>query len=243
MFSGFTDETFQFFAAIRFNNNVSFFHSNHDWYERAVREPLKDLAAELGETVLSIGENLETRPEKVVSRINRDIRFSKDKSPYRDHMWLSFRRPGTPQGSELCIYVAVDVSGCEVGFGIHDQVRPLMNAIRREIRVNPEGFERDARAAFSALTLGGEAYRRMKVPENLPPLCAQFYPLKGFWMFKGFTDPELLRSPRLAEEIRQTLRVHIAPLFRHIASLPPETAGQCPDPSASAGHTNPSAIN
>ena len=151
MFSGFTDETFQFFAAIRFNNNVSFFHANHDWYERAVREPLKDLAAELGETVLSIGENLETRPEKVVSRINRDIRFSKDKSPYRDHMWLSFRRPGTPQGSELCIYVAVDVSGCEVGFGIHDQVRPLMNAIRREIRVNPEGFEEDAQAAHDAL--------------------------------------------------------------------------------------------
>ena len=65
----------------------------------------------------------------------------------------------------------------------------------------------------------------MKVPENLPPLCAQFYPLKGFWMFKGFTDPELLRSPRLAEEIKQTLRVHIAPLFWHIASLPPEPAG------------------
>ena len=221
MFSGFTDETFQFFAAIRFNNNVSFFHANHDWYECAVREPLKDLAAELGETVLSICENLETRPEKVVSRINRDVRFSKDKSPYRDHMWLSFRRPGAPQGSELCIYVAIDVNGCEAGFGIHDQVRPLMNAIRREIRVNPEGFEEDAQAAFSALTLGGEAYRRMKVPENLPPLCAQFYPLKGFWMFKGFTD----RAGRAGCQL-----------------LAPAT-GQCPVPTASAGHTNPSAIN
>lgn len=220
MFSGFTDETFQFFAAIRFNNNPEFFHANHDWYERAVREPLKDLAADLGETVLSISDSLETRPERVVSRINRDVRFSKDKSPYRDHMWLSFRRPGAPQGSELCIYVSVNVSGCEVGFGVYDQVRPLMNAIRREIRVDPEGFERDAQAAFEALSLGGTPYRRMKTPDDLPPLCARFYPLKGFWMFRDLTDPELLRSPRLAEEIRRTMREHIAPLYRRLSSLP-----------------------
>ena len=39
MFQGFSDETFEFFMAIQFNNNTEFFHGNHDWYTRAVRTP------------------------------------------------------------------------------------------------------------------------------------------------------------------------------------------------------------
>lgn len=230
MFTGFTDETFQFFAAIRFHNTPEFFHANHDWYERSVRSPLKDLAAELGETVLEVSDRLETRPERVLSRINRDVRFSRDKSPYRDYMWLSFRRPGTPHSGELTIYFDIGSKDCGVGFGVYDLARPLMNAVRREIRVNPESFERDAQIAADRLALGGQAYRRMKIPDGLPPLCRQFYPMKGFWMERRFAEAELLRSPRLAGEVRQTIAENIRPLFRRIASLAPETEEQTPSP-------------
>ena len=41
MFKGFTNRTDEFFMAIRFNNNAQFFHENHDWYDEAVRQPLK----------------------------------------------------------------------------------------------------------------------------------------------------------------------------------------------------------
>ena len=50
MFQGFSDETFEFFMAIQFNNNTEFFHSNHDWYVDAVRRPCLELAAALSET-------------------------------------------------------------------------------------------------------------------------------------------------------------------------------------------------
>ncbi|NLG25439.1 MAG: DUF2461 domain-containing protein, partial [Clostridiales bacterium] len=45
MFQGFTDRTFEFFMAIRFNNNREFFLANHDWYAQAVRDPMRSLAA------------------------------------------------------------------------------------------------------------------------------------------------------------------------------------------------------
>ena len=93
MFQGYNDETFEFFMAIGFNNNVDFFHSNHDWYLRGVREPSLRLAEALSPVIEEIDDSLERRPNRVVSRINRDIRFSKDKSPYRDYIWLSFHRP------------------------------------------------------------------------------------------------------------------------------------------------------
>jgi len=109
MFQGYSDETFEFFMAIRFNNNTDFFHSNHDWYRRAVRGPSIDLAEALGPTMEAIDPSIERRPNRVVSRINRDIRFSHDKSPYRDHIWLSFHpidgSQSTAASSPLGTYV------------------------------------------------------------------------------------------------------------------------------------------
>ena len=94
MFKGFTDQTFEFFMAIRFNNNRDFFQANRDWYQCAVREPCLALAEALIPVMEDVDPDLETRPWKAVSRINRYIRFSRDKSPYRDYMWLGYRHPG-----------------------------------------------------------------------------------------------------------------------------------------------------
>ena len=107
MFQGFTDETFEFFMAIRFNNNTEFFHSNHDWYQRAVRTPCLELAAALSEAVGAVDDEIELRPNRVVSRINRDLRFSRDKSPYRDYMWLKLRREGVSPDRKVLQMIGV----------------------------------------------------------------------------------------------------------------------------------------
>ena len=75
-----------------------------DRYVRAVREPLLDLAEALGDTVRAIDPELETRPGRVLCRPNRDIRYSRDKSVYRDYMFLKFRRPGEERASTLGLY-------------------------------------------------------------------------------------------------------------------------------------------
>ncbi len=138
MFRGFGKETFEFFTAIRFNNNRAFFLENRDWYRRAVREPALELAAALAGAVRDLDPALETRPEKVVSRINRDVRFSKDKSPYRDSIWLAFRRPGVERATTLGVYFDIGADGCCYGMGYYDENRAQMNALRRQIRVAPE---------------------------------------------------------------------------------------------------------
>ena len=61
MFRGFTSRTDEFFMAIRFNNNMPFFHENHDWYDEAVRQPLKALAADLGPAIELLDPRLERR--------------------------------------------------------------------------------------------------------------------------------------------------------------------------------------
>ena len=220
MFSGFTDETFQFFTAIRFNNNPAFFHGNHDWYERAVRRPLKDLAAGMGEAVLSVDEDLETRPEKVISHINRDLRFTNDKSPYRDHMWLSFRRPGTRQSVGISIYVGIDERCVSYGFGMYDEDKRLMNGLRRQLLTAPEEFEEALTQALGKYQMFAHTYKRMKIPDAVPESLRGYYPLRGFYVDREITDPELLRSPLLLTTICGDLPA-LAPLYRYMAALPP----------------------
>ena len=90
MFLGFTDDTVQFFLDLKFHNNTVYFHENHDRYIETVQEPFYQMINDLSDDMRSIDPFMEIRPHKCLSRIHRDTRFSKDKSPYRDHHWFLF---------------------------------------------------------------------------------------------------------------------------------------------------------
>lgn len=224
MFNGFTDETFEFFMAIRFNNNRDFFLGNHDWYQRAVRDPALALAEALSGTVEQLDEALERRPNKVVSRINRDVRFSNDKSPYRDYIWLAFRRPGVERATTLGVYFDLGPEGASYGMGFYDENKPLMNALRRRLLQDPGPFLGTWRAAQAEFTLHTKAVKRMAIPEELSPEAREWYNLKGFYVEKELSDFDLLKSPALADEIERGYRL-ILPMYHYVASLTPEEGG------------------
>lgn len=220
MFQGYTDETFEFFMAIRFNNNTDFFHSNRDWYLRSVREPSLALAEALSPTVEWLDEDLERRPNRVVSRINRDIRFSRDKSPYRDYIWLAFRRPGEERKSTVGVYFDISDSGASYGMGFYDENKPLMNALRRKILTEPEQVLAALEGVRGEFTLFPKSYRRMAIPESVPEALRELYPLKGFYFEKSLSDFGLIKSPALADEVIAGYR-RMAPLYRLFRSLVP----------------------
>lgn len=220
MFQGYTDETFEFFMAIGFNNNTDFFHSNHDWYLRAVREPSLALAEALAPTVEQIDDALERRPNRVVSRINRDIRFSNDKSPYRDYLWLSFRRPKEDRLTSLGMYCDISCSGSNYGMGYYQGYKPLMNALRRRILLEPERILELWLPIYDEFTLYADIYRRMPIPEEVPEPLRALYPAKSFYFEKSIRDFNLIKSPALADEIIGGYK-RLGPLFRYLQELTP----------------------
>lgn len=221
MFQGFPQIGLEFFMAIRFNNNREFFLQNHGWYEEGVRTPARLLAAALGETVRDIDPELETRPEKVVSRINRDVRFSNDKSPYRDYIWIAFRKPGADRSTTMGMYFDISDSGASYGMGFYNENRPLMNALRRRILTESERVTEAVNSALDEFTLHANAFRRMAIPSEVPEELKAWYALKGFYVEKEINDFDLIRSPALADEIVRGY-LHLKPLYRYIASLTPE---------------------
>ena len=94
MFAGFSQAALDFLNDIRFNNNQAFYAANQARYERFVKRPMRELSDELAPVVQLIDPKLDTRPGRTMSRIRRDTRYTKDKSPFRDHAWLGWRYPG-----------------------------------------------------------------------------------------------------------------------------------------------------
>ena len=167
-FEGYTEDSRAFFMALRFNNNREFFQSNREWYLKSVREPSLALAEALSPAIEKIDPGIETRPHRALARINRDTRFSHDKSPYRDHVWISFRRPEEERGRFPSFFIEVGVEGVFYGMGAYAPERARMNALRRHLRLAPEEPEALLTELGGRFTLYGETYKRLAVPEELP---------------------------------------------------------------------------
>ena len=118
-FVGFPREAISFFKSLHANNDRGWFQAHKEVYERACREPMLDLMAELGPQL---------GPSKI-SRINRDIRFSSDKSPYKTHIAAGVGR----------YYVNLSRAGLYVGTGIYKPDPAALTRLRSAIDSGASG--------------------------------------------------------------------------------------------------------
>lgn len=203
MFEGFPEETIRFFLEIRFHNDASFFNEHRDDYENYVKKPFYDFIEAMAPAVRRIADDMELRPAKCLARIRRDTRFSKDKTPYRDHMWLLFRRSGEEREHSAMYWFELSPERVEWGLGFWDNNRPAMEAIRKRIREKPDevlGALKDSRIPDQGLDLFGDRYLRMAVPPGLPQQLQEIYPLKELYVKRSGVP---LRTAYTGELVRR----------------------------------------
>jgi uncharacterized protein (TIGR02453 family) len=157
----FPDEAFTFYEGLSADNSKTYWNAHKDVYERAVREPMRELLEKLAP-----GFDAEVS----MFRPYRDVRFSKDKSPYK-----------TAQGGFLEIapslgyWMQLDAEGVMVGGGFHTQDREQTNRYRAAVDASSSGAELEAIAAKLAKAgyeIGGHkvATRPRGVPADHPRL-------------------------------------------------------------------------
>ena len=224
MFSGFTEETIQFFLDLRFHNEVGYFNDNRDRYEKVVKEPFYSLIEALAPTMTTISEDIETRPLKCLARIRRDIRFTKDKSPFRDHLWFLFRRANEQKEDSVAYYVELSPSHLSWGIGFWGQNRKAMDALRRRIDTTPSVVEE----AFHKcdipnkhFQLQGDKYKRKLPPNECSPLLTGLYGLKSLHIVRVDAPFKLCYQKKLVKAIGDDFK-KLAPLYNFMRSIADE---------------------
>jgi uncharacterized protein (TIGR02453 family) len=144
-FDGFSREAFAWFEGIEANNNRDWFLAHRETYDRAVREALEDLLESFAD---EIGGRVK------LFRQNRDIRFSRDKSPYKTNTYGVVRdRPGSLAG----LYMSLSSEGFFVGTGYY-QLEPDQLARFRDAIVDDKAGPKLERAVAAARAAGVETF-------------------------------------------------------------------------------------
>jgi uncharacterized protein (TIGR02453 family) len=161
----------QFLRDLAENNDKEWFQANKKRYERDLKAPARALVTAVNAEVERLAPaHAAEDPVRQLSRINRDIRFSKDKTPYNTRIWAAFGRLGAPMGTSAGFYFGLSPEGLGVGAGAwHPEKGPLA-----ALRAHFAARYRDYRAivqepAFARAFTFGEADAYKRVPAPYPP--------------------------------------------------------------------------
>ena len=215
MFTGFSEDTISFFLDLKFHNNTAYFHENHDRYVDVVQRPFYEFIEDLGPAMIKIDPRMEIRPHKCLSRIHRDTRFSRDKSPYRDHLWLLFRREGEPREQSLMFWFELGPSRLDWGMGFWGENREALDLFRKRMRANPDGtlaLLDDLDLAGRGLLLNGSTHKRLEIPPEIPDRLRRWYCTKEMYINKISPDFRKVFSERILTEVRKDFQ-QLAPLY------------------------------
>ncbi|MDO5524142.1 MAG: DUF2461 domain-containing protein [Bacteroidia bacterium] len=223
-FSGFTPETIQFLNDLKENNFREWFQDHRELYEIELLQPFRALANTLSPAMHNIDPAFEFRPHKVLSRIYRDIRFSKNKEPYRTCLWMNFQRAGTSWENFPGYFMELSTEHCLLGMGLFAPKRRVMDAFRERIESEPGMFrELVQRTVFNrGYSVEGETYKR-PVPNPLPDFFRPWMNRKAVYVTKTLPlSDERIYSDALAHLIAEDF-THLSPLYRLMVEVMEET--------------------
>jgi len=202
-FPGFPPEGLQFFRALARHNNRDWFQPRKAIFEEQVKRPMRELVEALNGAMKSLAPEYVTDPAKAIYRIYRDTRFSKDKTPYKDHIAASFFRSGTGPHRYGGYYVHVSHKEVAVGGGVYMPEPEVLLAIRQHIAENHEKLRKILAAPAVRRTLG-ELYgaQLSRVPKGFPAT----HPAADLLRFKSLIlyvelDPALATTPQFFGEV------------------------------------------
>lgn len=217
-FVGFPRVGIEFLKKLKKNNRRDWFEKHKAEYETDVKHPMQCLIAALQPHMLSFAPEFEVNPKRSIFRIYRDVRFSKDKSPYKTHVAAHFVVRGKPKGVEGSgYYLHIEPGEVFIGAGIYMPENDQLKKIRASIAGKADeflGIVNNPRLKKTFGKIEGEKLRR--VPQGYDPEhpMAEWLKLKQF--FVGVSWPESrCRTAAFVENVAEGFRT-ATPLVRFL---------------------------
>jgi len=218
-FAGFPPEALRFLRRLKRNNTRSWFQAHKGEYEEQVRFPMQCLIAVLGNRMRSAAPEMEFHPGKSIFRIYRDVRFSKDKAPYKTNIAASFEMRGRKHPTESPgLYLGIEPGEIFVGGGVYMPTGDQLKGIRTAIAEHPDGFlevigDKGFRRMFGGIMGEQLARAPLGYPPDHPHIAHLKY--KQFYVGKIFED-RVCESPRFVENVTAVF-TKTMPLVRWLA--------------------------
>jgi uncharacterized protein (TIGR02453 family) len=219
-FTGFSQETLDFlqWAGV---SNKAWYDAHREEFKNKVLLPFQQLVEDLGPGMLKLDSRFEITPkvDKTISRVYRDTRFSKNKSPYRSNMWLTFKVPVVDWKISPAFYFEIYPEYYRYGMGYYEATKECMDLFRARLASRPSEFQK-AISFFtpaSRYSLEGEDYKRLEIPD-IPKVLIPWYQKKSFYLMKIHKIDEVLFSSQLVDLLESEFK-KLSPLYHYLQEL------------------------
>jgi uncharacterized protein (TIGR02453 family) len=199
-FPGFPRETVRFLTGLSRNNDKTWFEAHRDDYDAFYIEPAKAFVEAIGPRLKKIDPRVHAEPKVngSIFRINRDVRFAKDKSPYKDHVDLWFWSGAKKGWDASGFFFRLTPTKLILGAGLHGFAPPVLARYRRAVVDDDKGAALAkvvAKLRRAGYDVGGETYK--KTPRGLPAEHARAGLLRHSGMYAGWEGkhPKELGTP------------------------------------------------
>lgn len=160
----FTEAYLEFFKDLAANNHKKWFDTNRKTYESVVREPFKAFITDVIEAVRNIDPEVTVEPKNAIFRINRDIRFSKDKTPYKLFNSAIISKTGRKDKAYPGLYLELNPERLAIFGGIYMPDREQITKVRDHIIKESKQLisilsEKDFKQSFASIK--GNHYKRL----------------------------------------------------------------------------------
>lgn len=201
-----------FFRGLEKNNSRDWFTPRKDIFEEHVRRPMIELATQVNEALRSFAvDHVVADPAKAMYRIYRDTRFSKDKTPYKTHIGITFHRAGLPKHAGAGYYFSVSHKEIEVAGGVYMPGPDELHALRTAIAADPAAFLKiignpAIRKSMGALL--GEQLKRLPKDwqDHAESPAAEYLRYKQLYWFAAL-PAKLALGPKIAPAVIDHFRV------------------------------------
>lgn len=225
-FKGFPDDLFLFLADLAANNNRSWFNDNKARYQQNIVEPMQEFIIAMGERLPSISQYFVADPRTIggsMFRIYRDIRYTKDKRPYKENVGCMFRHVAGKDAHAPGFYLHLEPGNIFAGGGIWLPPNTIVNRIRTQIVEAPRAWERiiTDRRILQTGGISGEGLKRP--PRGYDPDHRFIDDLKrkSFYVMQEF-DQSIVSTSKFIDQVEASFKT-ASPLMRfvtHAMELP-----------------------
>ena len=210
----FSESSLRFLKRLKRNNDRDWFNERKDVYEKELKKPLLAVIQEINEEMLRFAPTHVRAPEKTMMRIYRDIRFSKNKLPYKTHVSAWWARSGLEKTSGGGFYVDVSADQVQIAAGVFMPERDQLLAIRNHVVIHHARVRAELRARrLSTIGLTPIAGNPLSRPPKgfSEPAEAMDLLLRREWGVSGSFPAAMALSPTFATEVARRFQ-RAAPL-------------------------------